>query len=552
MAKYDLQDVPAQKYDLQDTSQGSADKPLETDLFGGDFNRTKSSFGDKAGVENLVKQRGFSDVKTNENGDLVAKGPDGNWYKDQSNFTSHPINWLEKKAGEALPLAGMATGAGIGLGLASIPGAGIGAGAGEGLRALIGKALGTYEGGAGDIVKGAGEEALGGAAAETGGKIIGKGLGMVGDVIPIPGTGMNATEATKAALEKFLYNPARSLYSKGASTISGVDSDAIKAMLERPKEVLSAGRKGNALNVAKQAQAEIAKNDSTEGGLISAARKAYVEKYGQEPVSTNAALQTLIEAEQRHAPNAYGQSALSPDDFEAIKSLKQTLGANNAVPAETAASLQKTVDALNASKPGNYFDQTGKQKFKSDAMTGIEANAASKTKRAMQALSPDLAAADLRFHNYAENGKLLGGLENPATMESATANMFGKNRGAIQEAAASNIPETYQQMADIGALKAFGGDPLLQGKFSMGPTSPALLRVGLPAASYLINPALGAGVTAASIATSPTVAKYGSYLAGQALRTNQLAPWALLDQINKQRSTDKNPWSLTTDKENPK
>lgn len=566
---------------------GTPENPIDADLFGSDIDRTKSSFGDLQGITPMLTQKGYKKVQKNGSGDLVAQGPDGRYYRDQEGF-SHPINYLEGHAGGALPTAGMVGGAALGTGagpgapVASTILAGAGAGAGEVARQAIGKQLGVQAQADPSV---AGEEALKGSAAEVGGKALGK--------IPVPFMGMNIDEATKAGLQKLVQAGSRGA-AKVSSMLTGVDSDAFLRMLNRPKQVAEALKPGNSLRVARAAQGELAARAETENKLISSARQNFQDNFGQTPVDTTPMQSSIDETLARNAPNSSGRSGLMPDEISELNDLKakdftgqqqtgtttQTTTKQSPIlgpdgqPLSTTTSAQVPTLVPVANKPAGELqrtadylqEQVSPQAYKTvgptrtGKSTGAFQDLLGKLKDSFHNLDPNgLGKADARFSDYADKVKLLGPVENDGTAESFATNLFGANKGVRREAAQSLIPKTYEDMADIGANKAMGTDPV-HGLIK-SPSGPAIVRVGGPLAMGLAGFAsggtergllgLGAGA-GASVATSPIAHKEFYYLSGKygmpavrALVQNpQIAP-AILDQadLGRIRGYGQNIWA---------
>lgn len=320
------------------------DHPADVNMFD-DTQRAQSSFGDPAGIAELVTKNGFKNVKYNANGDLVAQGKDGKWYKDAANFfsnpdiqganqlgdihsfsdatdyavnkakgaiPSHPINWAEAHMGHALPDIGMIGGDIAGTALAPalgplapagpVIGGGVGAGFGEGLRAGAGKYFGTYKGGAGDIAADVGKEALKGA----GGVALAKGLGalpLVGVATKELGPGADwidkiknlktaqlerigtLDEASKTAIQNLL-----SKLQRGAaftsSVMTGGSKDAFDTLYRRPKDVFDAYSEGKAYRAANAGAEEFQDRAASENARIEKARQAADEKNADTQIGT--------------------------------------------------------------------------------------------------------------------------------------------------------------------------------------------------------------------------------------------------------------------------
>src|SRR5574343_781750 len=225
------------------------DNAQPMDLYGSDVNRLKAGFGDAKGIEPLLKVRGAVEVKRNSSGEIVAKGSDGKWYRDENEFfKGHPINWLESAIGKTPNTVGMLMGgaAGAALGAPLAPGtaglsvpaaaialAGAGSMAGEDTRQYIGGKLGTYSGE--NRVQDLIDEGIAGAMGEVGGRAINTGL----------------SSFQKSGLGNSFKNAA----AKTASTLSGgVPTSATRRMIDNPEGVM---KPKSDIVMAEQAAAEL-------------------------------------------------------------------------------------------------------------------------------------------------------------------------------------------------------------------------------------------------------------------------------------------------------
>lgn len=561
-----------------------AAKPLEADLYGdpnaGLFdvtegkNRTSASFGNLEGIKPMLEKNGWKNIQQNPDGDIVALGPDGKYYKDKASFFSHPINWVESHAGKALPLGGMmlgGTGSGVlaapeSLGTATLPaavaGAGFGGAVGEGARIAVGKKLGTYQGTDSQVAGDVGGEGVKSSVAELGGKLIGK--------IPIPFTGMNVDAATAAALAK-LAQKGSGAATRLSQALTGVDKDAYTRMLNRPDEVAGALAPGNALKVAGQGADELAARAGTEGELISNARKKFAEVHGATPVNTEPMIASTDDALARNAPNSSGESGMTPAEIEELNNVKNKSlvtktpnpgmygeGEPTITPSKPAGELQRTADWMQEQVSPRAYNSSAPSR--SGKSSGAYQKLLGQIKDAFHQMDPEgLGKADARFSDYANKAKILSGIEGDSTGESFANNLFGANKGAKQEAAQALLPKTYESMADIGAAKAMKIDPVT--KAGLPGSAPAIIRAGGAATTALAGYAaggteggllgLGLGITT-GVATSPLAHKEFYYLAGKygmpavrALVANpQIAP-AILDSadLSRLRSVGQNLWS---------
>lgn len=617
LAKYSTEDLQALKAgnlskvstaglqllrDDQAQAPGGIDNPHEKSLLP-DMERAAGSFGDEAGRIEQLKKNGFSDVRKNKQGDLVAKGYDGKYYRDATKFTEHPVNWAESKLGHALPTSGMVLGAVGGEGVASVPLAAAGAGLGETLRVAAGKHMGTYKGGLPEAAMDVAGETLGGAAAEVGGKAIGK--------LPLPlAGGVTIDQATKDALAALVSGGSK-VATRISQTLTGVDKDAYMRQLMRPNEVKNALQPGNALAVATGAAGEREARDSAESSLISQARQDFREQFGRDPMNTQEFIDAVSKARQRNAPNEFGESAMTPSElselerlnaqsfvtpretkpavtasrvsFEkkpsvlkdasgnAIENVRSAPGPEYTVqpaesvldPKQSVGSLQRTADWLQKEVPQGHYDKTIPG-ARSEKSIGTYQELLGKIKDAFHKKDPNgLGRADARYHQYIEKSKVLGPLDRTQGAEGFIDNLFGKNKTAVQEAAQDIIPQHFEKAADIGANKAMTKDPFSK----LGPSAPAIIRGGgtlaAAAGGFAASGSLEGGMLGLGgglgimTATSPKVHQQLYYLAGKygmpviekVLANPQLAP-VLLDtaDYNKIKSYGQNIWSSMKEK----
>jgi hypothetical protein len=513
---------------------GSADNPHSLDLFGGNLERIKSSFGDEPGITKMLEQQGFQYPHRNKDGEMVAYEPKSKqWFKDEQGL-SHPLNWAAGHLGGALPTGGMAVGGVLGGSALGYPGAVAGAGAaggaGEAARVGVGKMLGVNQG---DFTPQVVNEAKNSALAESIGRPVAAGLAM------IPGV-----KQAGAAVMKYPAKLAGKLSS--LATFGAVDPEAATRLLMRPNQVLGSTKGQNVLDVAQAGAKELEGTEREMGSQISKARQAFADKYGANPVDTTHMTEAMQDAIERNRPNAYGQGPMEPEELEVLGG-KQGVGSldngtgdatssGSRNTSQTAGSLQKTADYMQQQAKG-FYDKTGASKFKTDKGAGIAARTAGQIKGALHELSPELASADRQFSDYAGASNLMKGIENPQTAENFASNLFGKNKGAAQVAAQKYMPQTYERMADIGAFKSFGKDPLQ----ALGPTAPIVGRLAMPAvggslaAHFSSNPLaslLGTvGGLGFAAGTSPLVHRVGLGIAGRAAQTEipgmllRKSPW---------------------------
>lgn len=496
------------------------ENPSGKDLYGDYRSRMASSFGNDPGIAGLLAKSGYVDAKRNSKGEFVVKhASDGKWYKDQDNFLDHPINYAEAHLGSALPLIGMAAGGGS----AGIPGAAAGAMGGEGLRQATGRALGTYEADPLESLKDTALEGAGGAAGEAIGKPISEGL---------------------AYYAKPLIPAAKDAIKKGVSTVSefmsGVPKEAVERLIERPGQVMNAESDGNALNVARRARDEFLNRDSQEDQAIQAARQKFRAQFGDQPVDTSPIIKNQNDFVSKNAPTNQGTGPLSENEIQNINGIeKRDLtttqkkpgmyeDTENYLPQKSAGDLQKLADSL--STQIKNFDQSkapgsGDTRYQS-YLRGLYG----KVKARLHDLNPEgLGAADSRFSNYADDAGRLGRLENEDTMEGFINNFYGKNKTLMRESAQNVIPESAEDIADIGASRAFSK----QGPAGsdMGRRSLGGIAAGSGVAATMHGSPLGFALGVATAAsTSPALHKA---VIGNASKLME-APWFKAIQANPQ------------------
>ncbi len=566
---------------------------------GGNVDRTKQSFGDLGGMQEELQKRGFSDVKKNSAGDYIAKGADGQYYRDANHFLGNPVNWAESHTGQALPTAGMIIG-----GATSAPGivtaaagAGGGAMAGEAGRIMLGKTMGVYRGGTSDALKDVALEGAGGAAAEAGGKVIGK--------FPIPGTGLSIDGATKLALEKMVAGGAKAS-TRASQFLTGKDSEAYLRYLMNTKRLDGALVPENVMDVVARGRAEGAAKDKAMNKMISGERQAFRDDFGPTIVQTPEMIGATQEAAARNAPNAAGQSGMEPKELEELTKLQDSLQTKRVTQPEVKASnLDVKKDPLTGQKtfsPGKEFTVTpeavsaepqapvselaktadylqkeidasaykpgiGPGSNRSAKSQAALQNVLGKLKGAFHGISPAYKAADATYSKYASQAPLLDPLMKEGQGESFAANLFGANKVERQAAAKAVIPKTYEDLADIGAMKELTGADSRLAKVG-GPTGAGAIRVGGTMASGAAGAAMGGpigglvglvGGAATAGLTSPAAhkalyglaGKYGMPVVEALVKNPQLAP-ALLDKVDlyKLRAVGANVWSSMRGEQN--
>lgn len=298
--------------------------------------RAMSGFGEDEAIMKMT-QAGYTDMHRNKAGDWVAKGPDDRWYSD-----SHgPVAFVERHLGDVPGLLGMAAGGaagtvagatagaaagspggipGMAAGAASyapygaVAGAGAGAAGGEALRQYIGQKLGVRNAdlNPSDIAI---EGGLGAA-----GEGVAHGVGYGLSKIPVAGT--NARDLLKQIVDKYGVQPMKRGVSRVAGALSGAGTDAAERTLERPAEMLAAGKNIDAK--AAKAGDYLNFQDQVYGIDSSQARQGLQENLGDKVVDTSKLLERNADAMKRYAPNAEGHGPLSAEEWDALNKMQRS------------------------------------------------------------------------------------------------------------------------------------------------------------------------------------------------------------------------------------
>lgn len=504
----------------------SPDKPAEQDLYGAIDRRVKAAFGDLKGAASQVLP-GFKDVRRNARGELVAQGADGRWYKDADSLTKNPAQWFESALGQAPATAGMMLGgvAGTALGttagpaapyaipLAAAAGGGAGAAAGENLRQYIGNKLGVHdETDTSAIAK----EAEAGALAEMGGQA---GMEVAKRVWGAGGKALKAV-APRVAQALDTIHPAN-IAATTTSTLTGVDKDAVRRTLERPSQVRNP--KGGQ-EVAKAAEAELLAADTAEGKAIQEARDAFHRDHGATDVDTSPLIQGLDKDLVRVQPNAAGEGQLTPAEIRALSDRQRKnlvrltpeqpvtpvspYRPEVAEPVATASDLLKYADGLDADI-ARHFDASALPGARTPRNVSMMEAERGRVKDRLHQMSSPYEAADQRFSQWAQDSKLLRGLESPATQQGTVEQLVkSPTKDNARDAAARRIPNAYEDILDMAADRAWSdtGPSLIKGAQFSGRDA---LKWGLVGSDLLnegignerTNPYRGYGLAGAALLT---------------------------------------------------
>lgn len=293
-------------------------------------------------------------------------------------------------------------------------------------------------------------------------KVLGFGMDMAAN--PLNALALGPVQNGLAAAGDLAAPLARAGVAKTSELMTGVPSEAIERLIQRPTQVMGAEREGNALNVARNARDELLTRDKAEDTAISGARQKFKDQFGDQKVDTSPIIQGHGEFMQKNAPTSQGVGPLSSDEIEGLNGIARKglttenaiprPGVPSAIPERSAADLQKLGDDL--SSQVTKFDQS---KLPGSGDTRYQAYLRSlyrQVKERLHQLDPEgLTKADAQFSDYADKAGRLGRLENEDQMEGFINNYYGKNKTLMRESAQDIIPNSVEDIADIGASRAF-------------------------------------------------------------------------------------------------
>ncbi len=290
-------------------------------------------------------------------------------------------------------------------------------------------------------------------------------LGAGMDIAADPGLLLGGVGKALPALEKAISPAAKGIkgllksgISKVSEISSGVPSEAVERLIERPGEVMAAGKKGAAMDIAGQARDELLKRNSLEGKQIGAARKDFAQKFGDKPVDTSPVVNKLNDALLEKGTVGGEEGSLSAGEQKNIQGLikdrLQSPTKTGAIPQKSAGSLQRFADYLK--NQVNSFEQGRLPGASDTAYQSQLRQTYGKVKGLLHDLDPNgLGEADKQFHDFATKTKQLGRLEDPETMESFINNFYGKNKTLMRENAEGLLPQSIENIKDLGASKGF-------------------------------------------------------------------------------------------------
>lgn len=274
---------------------------------------------------------------------------------------------------------------------------------------------------------------------------IGAGAGAAGKL-----TGDYAVRAAKWAKSNF--NPA---VAKVLGFTSGVDEEAVLRQITNPKAQKLAEAEGFAYKVGSQAKDSIDDLGANLGRGVGEARDGIVEKAGQQMMSgTDDIIADTVSFLDKNKPSRSGFSGITDRDRETLTALTEDLKYGNA---EDLVKFRELVD----SKLSHLYGKEGAANLYERQLMKMRGQA----DKILDGFSPSLNKANTDYAKYLENKKLLG-LNNEATVETITDNLYGgANKTAKKAAAEAIVPSNMiDDMKSIAANKQFaaankpGGD----------------------------------------------------------------------------------------------
>ncbi len=291
--------------------------------------------------------------------------------------------------------------------------------------------------------------------------ILGTGMDIAADpTLLMTGVG----KAVPAAAEAFgpVSKGAKGLLKSGLSKVSelssGVPSEAAARLIERPGEVMAAGKPKAAMNIAEQARGELLGRNAQEGQKIGEARKTFAKDFGAQSVDTEPVVQKLKDVLEERGTVGGEEGALSGGEQKNLKGFikdrLQSPSEAGAIPKKSAGSLQRFADYLK--NQVNSFEQSRLPGASDTAYQSQLRQTYGKVKGLLHDIDPKgLGEADKQFHEFAKKTSQLGRLEDPETMESFVNNFYGKNKSLMRENAEGLLPQSIESLKDLGASKGF-------------------------------------------------------------------------------------------------
>lgn len=321
------------------------------------------------------------------------------------------------------------------LGAASLAGR-IGAAATMGGVAGIGSSEAEGSELARDAAKGA---VLGGAFQGIGEKVI----------APVAKGAMRMADDVISAGVRKVSPAAHKVLPKAANMLSGVDDGAALRVMQRPAETALAESDDFALKLGRKAVAEADEMGTILGKDVSRAKESFLSRAGGQEFGEASVLKMEVEDFLRaNKPSQRGFSAISDTERDAILNLKQML--DGPISGEDLVKVREYLDHVKRLATKYDADETGPVV---NFLKGLRGKADSILDRS----APDIDQANTAFSQYADDIKTLSGSTNENRAESMVNNLYGRNKGAQQEAAERIWSgKTLDSAKDIAANKAFG------------------------------------------------------------------------------------------------
>lgn len=278
-----------------------------------------------------------------------------------------------------------------------------------------------------------------------------------------------------------------SMFNKGVSKVSGmvtgVDEDSILRQIERPHEMIKAEADDFGYQMGQKALKEVKDLGQDLGTEVGEAGRNFLSQRGKQDFSSEAleVSNEITDFLKRHKPSKSGFSALKPNEVKELSEIAKVLRTES-INGEDFFKMREFLD--NAKNLAKKYDTEGKgpyitflKKLRHSADTVVDNS------------FEELNQANTQFSNYKKNFKLLN-LKDEKTAESNISNLFGNNKKHKQLAAEELLtPETFEQIKDISANKAFnaqGGSGSVYGLRNIGRIAGVMSTGG--ASELLLNP----------------------------------------------------------------
>jgi hypothetical protein len=281
--------IPAAKGESPDTA-------IPYDLYKSNAKRFRAGFADVAGAKELLKDRFLQDIQRNSDNEIVGRGPDGKWYRDNSDFRKNPLNWMTANAGPALSNIGM-----IGAGMSGGPVPAIGgAMAGDYIKQKLGQKMGVRDG----ISYG-----------DSASTAISAALGEL--------TGMGANKAASRFAQSGVASRLKNIVADADSKVWGGDPATVRRMIDRPDQVL---HPKPPMEIAKAGEVEFKATQKAKLDTHGALTDKFDATHGSDIQSTLPIIEQRKEAMRRMAPDeASGLGLLEPKEQRVLSKMDKRI-----------------------------------------------------------------------------------------------------------------------------------------------------------------------------------------------------------------------------------